>query len=201
MFTGIIEEMGIIHAIHTQGDGIKVDIASKTTKQDLQLGHSISVNGCCLTITNINKGSWSVEMVPQTLKMTTFGVKLNVGDHVNLERAMKASDRFGGHIVQGHIDGIGTIHHKTQLSDGSWLVRISLPQHLEQYIVNKGSIAIDGVSLTVAECGNSFFEFAMIPHTALVTTLGQKEIGSHVNIEVDILAKYVQRGLNTTWKK
>ncbi len=192
MFTGIVEELGRIIAIDWKAEGARFHIQANTVLSDAKQGDSISVNGCCLTIVDCQAGKWSCDLVEETLKRTYFRA-LQPGDSVNLERAIKYQDRLGGHLVQGHVDEVGQITCKKPLKDGSWWVTIQTSPALMRYIVHKGSIAIDGVSLTVAEIDHHHFSFAMIPHTAQVTTLGIKKSGDFVNLEVDLMAKYIER--------
>ncbi|HEV7536969.1 MAG TPA: riboflavin synthase, partial [Acidimicrobiia bacterium] len=161
------------------------------------LGASIAVNGCCLTVIEYQRvefgdGWWAADAVEETLRRTCLGA-LAAGDRVNLERPVRLSDRLGGHIVQGHVDGVGEIAERERLADGSTRVVISAGDEVLRYVVEKGSIAVDGVSLTVAGVGEKAFDFALIPHTATVTTLGIKGPGAPVNLEVDLVAKYVER--------
>lgn len=192
MFTGLIEEQGRITALEPRADGVLLTIAATTVMSDAELGASIAVNGCCLTVTSFDTDWWTADAVPETMDRTNLGA-LSVGDAVNLERPMAAGARLGGHIVQGHVDGTGTVAAITPLDDGSFRYRFTLPSALSPYVVEKGSIAVDGISLTVAEVGSDYFEIAIIPHTAAVTNLGSREVGEVVNLEVDVLAKYVER--------
>lgn len=192
MFTGIIEELGKVAAIEPKKTGIRLQIAANCTLEDIQIGDSIAVNGCCLTVAEQKQGLWSCDVVSETMDKTTFK-SLKVSDAVNLERAVQANQRLGGHLVQGHVDGIGTIIEKRLLEDGSFWVTIKAPASILHYVIYKGSIAVDGVSLTVADVTPSAFSFAMIPHTAQMTTLGIKPINATVNLEIDLIAKYVEK--------
>jgi len=192
MFTGIVEKIGHIRSITPNAGGIRLEIESQDILDGAKIGDSIAVNGCCLTITNLGNGYWTADVVPETMNRTSLG-SLAPKDPVNLERALRFNDRLGGHLMQGHVDGIGTIREKIPQTDGSMLVSISAPINILKYIVEKGSIAVDGTSLTVAAVTLDGFEFAMVPHTAEVTVLGCKGIGSHVNLEVDLIAKYVEQ--------
>lgn len=192
MFTGLVEGRGTIIKVDARESGLTLTIEHPNLVKQLQIGDSIAVNGCCLTAVSIDGNCCQVELVPETLERTSFG-SIREGDRVNLELSLRANARLGGHFVQGHVDGLGTISEKRQLDDGSWWVSISAPKDCLRYIVEKGSIAVDGVSLTVAALAAGSFSFAMIPHTAEVTTLGTKAVGSPVHLEVDILAKYVER--------
>lgn len=191
MFTGIVEELGTVVGIDPAGSGMRMRIRGPLVVTDLAIGDSISVNGTCLTAVEIEGDVFAVEMVPETLDRTALG-GLNTGDGVNLERAMPASGRFDGHIVQGHVDGVGVIAASEPDGLGRRL-GIEVPGHLLAYVVEKGSITIDGVSLTVAAVEGSRVGIALIPHTLEVTTLGTRTPGDRVNLEVDILAKYVER--------
>lgn len=195
MFTGIVEEMGTIQAIEWHSKGARFHIQASTVLEDAKVGDSLSVNGCCLTIVNKQSHQWTCDVVQETLNRTNLK-HLKAGDRINLERAVRYQDRLGGHLVQGHIDETGKILSKQSLPDGSWWVTIATSPVIRRYIVFKGSIAVDGVSLTIADLKEDFFSFAMIPHTARVTTLGFKQSGDDVNLEVDLMAKYVERLIN-----
>lgn len=196
MFTGIVEEMGKIKSIEWNTKGARLQIQASSILSDIALGHSISVNGCCLTVVDHDSHHWSCDVVKETMDRTNF-IQLKSGDSVNLERSVKMQDRLGGHLVQGHVDAVGEIITKKAFEDSSWWVSIKIPPQLSRYIILKGSVAIDGVSLTVAEINDHSFSFAMIPHTAKLTTLGIKNEGSLVNIEVDMIAKYIERLIRT----
>lgn len=192
MFTGIIESTGVIEELIPQKDGISLTVRSSQILGDVKAGDSIAVNGCCLTVVSLDNKSWKADVVKESLSRTTLG-DLSVGSSVNLERALRPMDRMGGHLVQGHVDGIGIITEKSPLPDGSWEVSISAPTELLRYVIEKGSITIDGVSLTVMAVSPESFSFAMIPHTAEITTLGSKSVGESVNLEVDLIAKYIEK--------
>ena len=192
MFTGLVEELGRVRAVVPNATGARQEIEATTVLDDATLGSSIAVNGCCLTVVDLGDGFWAADAVEETLARTSLGA-LAPGDPVNLERPVRLSDRLGGHLVQGHVDGVGRIRERTPLPDGSTRVGIEAPRHLLRYVVEKGSIAVDGVSLTVAGTDDAGFDFALIPHTATVTTLGCKEAGDPVNLEVDLVAKYIER--------
>jgi riboflavin synthase len=192
MFTGLVEELGTVRAVVPNATGARLEIEAATVLDDAVLGASIAVNGCCLTAVGFGDGWWAADAVEETLRRTCLGA-LAVGDRVNLERPVRLSDRLGGHIVQGHVDGVGEIAERETLADGSTRVTIAADDSVLRYVVEKGSITVDGVSLTVAAVGDKSFDFAMIPHTATVTTLGIKGPGAPVNLEVDLVAKYVER--------
>ena len=192
MFTGIIKEIGKIRNIKKTHAAVRIEIEATTSIADAAVGDSIAVNGCCLTIVQLQPDRWSADVVEETLKLTCLG-DLKSGDPVNLEPALRLSDRLGGHLVQGHVDGIGKIADKSLNADGSITVKMVAPAALLKYIVKKGSIAVDGVSLTVAEVTDQSFAFAMIPHTAKMTNLGWKQPGQAVNLEVDLVAKYIEK--------
>lgn len=192
MFTGIVEELGTIQAIEWHAQGARFHIQASTVLEDVKVGDSLCVNGCCLTVVKHESNQWTCDVVQETLNRTNLK-HLRVGDRVNLERSVRYQDRLGGHLVQGHIDETGQILDKKPLSDGSWWVTIAASPEILRYSVYKGSIAVDGVSLTIADLQQNHFSFAMIPHTAQATTLGFKQTGESVNLEVDLMAKYVER--------
>ena len=197
MFTGLVEELGTVRAVVPNATGARLEIEAETVLEDVVLGASIAVNGCCLTAVEFGEGWWAADAVEETLGRTSLGA-LQAGDRVNLERPVRLSDRLGGHIVQGHVDGIGEIAARETLADGSTRVVITTDDTVLRYVVEKGSIAVDGVSLTVVSVEDKSFEFALIPHTATVTTLGIKGPGEPVNLEVDLVAKYVERLMGVT---
>lgn len=186
MFTGIVEELGVVAKI---SDNAMTVQASKVT-EDLKLGDSIAVNGTCLTAVNFSRTEFSVDLSPETMRRTSLG-QLSEGSPVNLERALLASDRMGGHIVQGHVDGTGRVM-SSRVDGDSIIFRIRVPKRLNPYIVEKGFIAVDGISLTVVKRGASSFTLAVIPYTLKNTNLASVSIGDRVNLEADILAKYVE---------
>ena len=195
MFTGIIEATGRIHRVAPKGGGTSVTIETPKPLAALKLGESIAVNGACLTVTGMRSRQFTVELSPETLRRTTLG-KAKTGDRVNLERSLRLGDRLGGHIVQGHVDGVGKIEAITP--DREWsLYRFAAPAALVPYLVDKGSISIDGVSLTLFECKGPRFTVALIPHTLAVTTLGKRRPGDHVNVEADILLKQIAAMLDS----
>jgi len=186
MFTGIVEELGVVAKITDNAMTVQ---ASKVT-EDLKLGDSIAVNGTCLTAVNFSRTEFSVDLSPETMRRTSLG-QLSEGSPVNLERALLASDRMGGHIVQGHVDGTGRVV-SSRVDGDSIIFRIRAPKRLNPYIVEKGFIAVDGISLTVVKRGASSFTLAVIPYTLKNTNLASVSIGDRVNLEADILAKYVE---------
>ena len=195
MFTGIIEEVGEIRSIIPSGSGLRLTFSAQRVLDDVELGSSIAVNGCCLTVVDFGIDWWASDAVPETMDKTGLGT-LADGDHVNLERPLRASDRLGGHIVQGHIDGTTNIQSIYKQDDDSYRFTFALDSDWGKYVCLKGSIAIDGISLTVAKGRTDSFEIAGIPHTWSVTNLSQRTTGNLVNVEVDILAKYVERQLS-----
>ncbi|MFL6244311.1 MAG: riboflavin synthase [Acidimicrobiia bacterium] len=197
MFTGIIEELGRVRAIDHREGGARLEIAARTVVADARVGDSISVNGCCLTVVDSGDGWWAGDVVIETLERTALG-SLEAGEPVNLERPLRLSDQLGGHLVQGHVDAVGHVAAKSPLADGSTRFTFSAPPDVLRYVVRKGSVAVDGISLTVASLGDDAFDVAVIPHTLAVTTLGHKERGAPVNLEADLIAKYVERLLVPT---
>ena len=202
MFTGLIETVGSVASVEKTGNGIRLSLRP-LTGFEAHDGDSISINGVCLTVTKNSKGvsqysSAGVELAfdvsPETMRSTNLG-ELKAGDQVNLERALKLSDRLGGHIVTGHVDGVGVIKGKNQAGEYTFYTLQSSPEILK-YLVKKGSIAVDGISLTVVELDNTSFSVAIIPHTLKATNIGIKGVGSKVNLEVDIIGKYVEKFLN-----
>jgi riboflavin synthase len=188
VFTGIVEELGTVESVKPLPDGVRVVISGPLVTSDAQHGDSIAVNGVCLTVVEVSAGRFTVDVVHETLRRSSFKA-LGEGDRVNLERAMALGDRLGGHIVQGHVDATGVVRQAE--SDG--LTRFDLPRHLSRYLVEKGSITVDGVSLTVVDAGEGEFTVALIPTTKELTTLGLRGPGDEVNIEVDVLAKHLER--------
>lgn len=193
MFTGIVEELGKIKGIQRGSKSARLTISAKVVLQGVRLGDSIAVNGVCLTVTEFSEEQFSVDVMAETLDKSNIG-ELKSGDLVNLERAMAVGDRLGGHIVSGHIDGVGKIAGEQHV-DIAKLVEIEAPPQVLKYVIRKGSIAIDGISLTVVDVSDKSFSVSLIPHTAKLTTLGYKKIGHSVNLEGDILGKYVERML------
>ena len=191
MFTGIIEEVGKVSSIRTEDASIRLQIQTKEILKDIHIGDSIAVNGVCLTVTSFEKNTYTADVMNETLQRSSLG-SLSVGSSVNLDRAMAANGRFGGHIVSGHIDGTGTITQVKRDDNAIWYT-IMAEASLMKYIVEKGSIAIDGISLTVAKRSDKDFSISMIPHTAKETILSQKKAGDVVNLENDIIGKYVEQ--------
>jgi riboflavin synthase len=192
MFTGIIEELGRVCAVVPNAGGARIEIDAVTVLDDATIGASIAVNGCCLTVVELGDGHWAADAVVETLARTNLGA-LTAGDPVNLERPVRLADRLGGHLVQGHVDGTGALRTREPQSDGSELLGFSAPPEVLRYVVHKGSITVDGISLTVAAVHDDGFQIAVIPHTLAVTTLGARTAGALVNLEVDLIAKYVER--------
>ncbi|MBC2869000.1 riboflavin synthase [Streptomyces mexicanus] len=191
MFTGIVEELGEVTAVEDLGDAARFRLRGPVVTQGARHGDSIAVNGVCLTVVEHEGEEFTADVMAETLKRSSLGV-LAVGSRVNLERPTAVGARLGGHIVQGHVDGTGTILERTP-SEHWEIVKISLPADLARYVVEKGSITVDGISLTVVEAGEDFFTVSLIPTTLALTTLGLKQPGDPVNLEVDVVAKYVER--------
>jgi riboflavin synthase len=191
MFTGIVEELGTVTAVEDQGDAIRLTIASEVTLSDAGLGDSIAVNGCCLTVAERTDTTWTADVMAETLAKTSIG-SLAAGDRVNLERAVTAEKRLGGHVVQGHVDAVGEVVARTP-SEHWEIVEIKMPDELGRYLVDKGSITVDGTSLTVVEAGDHTFTVSLIPETLARTTLGFRAVGDQVNLEVDVIAKHVEK--------
>ena len=202
MFTGIVEELGRVIRLETIEDSARLTVEAPTVTQDVSLGDSVSVNGCCLTVTALHGSTFTADLMAETLTRTTLGSQAP-GDPVNLERALRASDRLGGHIVQGHVDATAEVldHHRGEHWD---LLRISLPQEIARYVAVKGSVTLDGVSLTVVDVvdasdvapvpgAGASLSVGLIPETLRRTTLGTRRPGERVNLEVDVLAKYAER--------
>lgn len=191
MFTGLVEEVGVVSALEPQGDAVRLTIDATTVLSDAKLGDSISVNGVCLTVAERDDSSFTADVMQESLDRSALG-QLAAGSKVNLERAMAVGERLGGHIMQGHVDATATLVERT--SSENWdVLRFSLASDLTRYIVEKGSIAVNGTSLTVSAVGEDYFEVSLIPTTLQETTLGELAVGETVNIEVDVLAKYVEK--------
>lgn len=191
MFTGIIEELGKVLAIEEQQDAIRLTIGAKKVLSDLGRGDSISCSGTCLTAIEIDDNGFTADVMLETLKRSSLS-EVKVGDPINLERAMSAATRFGGHVVQGHVDGVGEFVSREKSENWDW-VRIKVPHELMKYVVMKGSITFDGISLTVNEIDGDVVGLSLIPETLTVTTLGYKQPGDKVNVEADVLAKHIER--------
>ncbi|RNF97370.1 riboflavin synthase [Streptomyces botrytidirepellens] len=191
MFTGIVEELGEIVAVENLGDASRFQVRGPVVTEGARHGDSIAVNGVCLTVVDTGDGGFSADVMAETLDRSSLGA-LDVGSRVNLERPMALGGRLGGHLVQGHVDGTGTLIER-KLSEHWEIVKISLPTELGRYVVEKGSITVDGISLTVVDAGPDYFTVSLIPTTLALTTLGVKQPGDPVNLEVDVLAKYVER--------
>ncbi len=198
MFTGIIEELGIVTSFIRGTSAAKLTVSVGKVLSTAQVGDSVAVNGVCLTVTAIRRNFLEFDASPETLKKTAL-TELKIGDRVNLERALLFSARLGGHLVNGHVDGVAEIRHKISL-ERALEFHLSLPSELLRYLVPKGSIAIDGVSLTVADLRDGLVIITVIPHSAQHTTLGSKSVGDRVNVEVDILSKYIERHLQGEMK-
>jgi riboflavin synthase len=191
VFTGIVEELGEVTAVEKLGDASRFRLRGPVVTEGAKHGDSIAVNGVCLTVVDFEDGRFSADVMAETLNRSSLGA-LTVGSRVNLERPMALGGRLGGHLVQGHVDGTGTIVER-KLSEHWEIVKISLPADLSRYVVEKGSITVDGISLTVVDAGPDYFTVSLIPTTLALTTLGVKQAGDPVNLEVDVLAKYVER--------
>ena len=194
MFTGIVEETGTVRAIELVQDGARVTIGAVSALEGTRVGDSIAIDGACLTVVAMDTQSFTVEATLETMRRTTLGDR-GLGEGVHLERAMGAGGRFGGHFVQGHVDGTGTTMSRTSVGDA--IVQVfSAPPEVVPYLVPKGSVTVDGVSLTVVNTGADWFDVWLIPHTIAVTHLAARAVGSRVNLEADILAKYVARAVS-----
>jgi riboflavin synthase len=191
MFTGIIEGLGTVSAIASSGPGKRLAIESDFALDQTKIGDSISVSGACLTVVKLHAKRFEVDVSPETLAKTTFG-NVKMGDRVNLERAMRLSDRLDGHLVSGHIDGLGILQHREQIGNAI-SVTIGASKAITRYMIAKGSVAVDGISLTINSSTDNEFGFSIIPHTAKITTISIKRLGDPVNIETDMIGKYVER--------
>ena len=191
MFTGIVEELGTISAVEELNDSIRLQVSGKLVRSDLSQGDSISVNGACLTAAELSTDGFVADVMLETLNRTSLR-GITVGDKVNLERAMSGAGRFGGHVVQGHVDGVGEIISR-EPSDNWEVVKVRIPTDLAKYVVHKGSITFDGVSLTVNDITGDVVSLSLIPETLRLTTLGQKGVGAKLNVEADILAKHIEK--------
>jgi riboflavin synthase len=191
VFTGIVEETGTVERLLDQGDAVRLSVRAGTVLDGTELGDSIAVDGCCLTVAEVHGDVWTADVMQETLDRTTLGARAT-GDRVNLERAVTPATRLGGHLVQGHVDGVGTVLSRSP-GDHWEIVEVSLPAGLGRYLVEKGSVTVDGVSLTVVDAGTDRFTVSLIPETLARTTLGVRAPGDQVNLEVDVIAKHVER--------
>jgi riboflavin synthase len=192
MFTGIVEEAGTVESATRRGELLVVRVAAGPVLEGLPAGGSIAVNGCCLTAVDVSGGRFTCELTPETMARTRFDQRLRAGVRVNLERPLRADGRFDGHIVQGHVDGVGEVVEMKWLGESAEL-KVAVPEAVERYLVYKGSVAVDGVSLTVAGLAGGAFSVALIPYTLERTNLGDARPGEPVNLEADLIAKYVER--------
>ena len=191
MFTGIVEELGTISGVKELGDSIRLQVSGELVRSDLAQGESISVNGACLTAAELTSDGFVADVMLETLNRTSLS-GIAVGDKVNLERAMSGTGRFGGHVVQGHVDGVAEIISREP--SANWeVVKVRIPSELAKYVVHKGSITFDGVSLTVNDISGDVVSLSLIPETLRLTTLGQKGVGAKLNVEADILAKHIEK--------
>ncbi|HLI53455.1 MAG TPA: riboflavin synthase [Acidimicrobiales bacterium] len=186
MFTGIVEEVGAVARVEETAGGRRLAFHASVVLEGTEPGDSISVNGCCLTVVDLGEGWWAADAVAETLSRTNLG-RLGPGDPVNLERPLGLGDRLGGHLVQGHVDGVGTVVRPAPE------LAVAAPPAVQRYLVEKGSVTVDGVSLTVVSVGPDFFSVALIPHTVAATTLGGLREGAQVNLEADVIAKYAEK--------
>jgi riboflavin synthase len=196
MFTGIVEERGEVRAVVDTGDGVRLEITAAVVTEGTRPGDSVAVSGVCLTVTEVGDGALAADVISETLRRSALA-DLRPGEPVNLERAVTLADRFGGHLVQGHVDGTGDLLSRTADRNGE-VLRIGLPPGLGRYVVQQGSVTVDGVSLTVSAVTDEWFEVSLIPTTLAVTTLGAAQVGSRRNLEVDVLAKYVEKLLGVS---
>jgi riboflavin synthase len=193
MFTGLIEEVGLVRSIVIDGERARLTIEAPTVTRDLPLGASVAVDGCCVTATVVTAGTFGVDLMRETMRVTALG-QLVEGARVNLERALRVGDRLGGHLVQGHVDGVGEVV-SLEIVPGTWSVSIRVPEDLTRYLVVKGSLCVAGVSLTIASLVGDVVTIGLIPHTLAMTNLEDLGVGDRVNLEVDVVAKYVERML------
>ena len=191
MFTGIIEGLGTITAITPAGQGSRLAITADFDLDGTRIGDSIAVNGACLTAVSLQDRRFTVDVSPETLQRSVLG-RIKIGDRVNLERALRLSDRLDGHLVSGHVDGMGIVKKRKNLANAI-IITYTVPPRLARYMIEKGSVAVDGTSLTINRCDQSSFDVSIIPHTAGLTTIGLKKVGAAVNIETDMIGKYVER--------
>ncbi len=191
MFTGIVEEMGVVNICEKDLAGTKLSILASSVLDDLKVGDSVSLSGICLTVDGVGTESFTVQVSMETMRVTTLG-SLVVGSAVNLERAMQLNKRIGGHLVSGHVDGVGVVRERIQ-EGNAFHLSIEAPKEILRLCIQKGSITVDGISLTINQVNDNGFSVAIIPHTAHVTILGRKQVGDHVNLESDLVGKYVER--------
>lgn len=194
MFTGIVENMGSVVRLTRSGGGARLQVRAPGVARELGIGDSVAVNGACVTVVDRNDEAFAADLVPETVARTNLGI-LQPDEEVNLEMPMRAGDRFGGHIVQGHVDAVGVVRSRRKVG-AQWVMEVTIPFELTRYLAAQGSVALDGVSLTVVAVDKERFRVALIPHTFDHTTLGRKEQGASVNVEVDVLSKYVERHLS-----
>jgi riboflavin synthase len=192
MFTGIIEEVGEVRRLIRHDAGARLEIGCRTVLSDATPGVSIAVNGVCLTAVEVDESHFSADLAPETLRRSNLGA-LQAGSLVNLERPLSLSTRLSGHMVQGHVDGTGELQQLEQIGDGNWWLGVSVPSDLNRYVIEKGSISLDGISLTIAGLGTGSVQVAIIPHTYAATNLRTRKRGDWINIEVDLIAKYVEK--------
>jgi len=194
MFTGLVEELGKVRAISRGAHSIRLTVGAEKVLTDVKIGDSIAVDGACLTVVEYDSRNFTVDIMPETYDRTTLSSR-KPGETVNLERTLRVGDRLGGHIVSGHVDATGTIVSVTP-RDNANILRIRIPASLGAFVIPQGSVAVDGVSLTIVDCGEDWFEVSLIPHTWDVTVLSRKQAGGRVNVETDVLGKYVHRLLH-----
>jgi riboflavin synthase len=190
MFTGIIETTGIVQSLRRHNGGITMTAEADRIAKETEIGASIAVNGACLTIVSHDAHTFTVDMVPETVQRTTFG-RLQIGARVNLEQTLRLSDRIDGHLVQGHVDGVGQVVSRESRGNSIWYT-LKIPENLTPYVIEKGSIAFDGISLTIARLTDNLCAVSIIPHTASLTTFGDKKTGDEINVEVDMIGRYVE---------
>ena len=191
MFTGLVEELGRVHSVVKGGQSIRLEIEAEKVLGDVKTGDSIAVDGACLTVVAFTRKTFTADIMPETFRRTTLSLR-KPGDPVNLERTLRLGDRFGGHIVSGHVDAVATLESVTPLANAN-ILRIRIPPDLSPFMIPQGSVAVDGISLTIVDCGDDWFEVSLIPHTWAVTVLSHKKAGDKINIETDIVGKYIHR--------
>ena len=195
MFTGLVEELGKVRSLSRGTHSIRLTIAAEKVLHDVKMGDSIAVDGACLTVVDFTAGTFTVDVMPETFDRTTLSLRKS-GDTVNLERTLRVGDRLGGHIVSGHVDSIADLVSVTP-RDNANILRVQVPRQLAPFMIPQGSVAVDGVSLTIVDCGEDWFEVSLIPHTWDVTILSGKRAGDKVNVETDVLGKYIYRMAQT----